>query len=147
MAEEKIDWNEYGRIEKGEIKIEVNLVQHWNSIPATLIFTNISKRELHLFAFHLERGYGVEVFLNNQNFYYKGSKVDFNMGKDLYADIPPNKKFEIKIDLIKNYGIPPNAIGKLTVQFADTPPVTITLHTKHRTRLGEFGNTVKKKDE
>ena len=122
MAEEKIDWNEYGRIEKGEIKIEVNLVQHWNSIPATLIFTNISKRELHLFAFHLERGYGVEVFLNNQN-------------------------FEIKIDLIKNYGIPPNAIGKLTVQFADTPPVTITLHTKHRTRLGEFGNTVKKKDE
>jgi hypothetical protein len=143
MTEAEIDWREYGRIEKGELTTEVQVKQNWDSTIVTLIFTNVSERELHLPPF-----LGLKVFLNDQKFDRIATPPMFNTkDKNNYAHIPLNGKHEWNFDLVKDYGIPANAVGKLTVQYLDTPPVTISLHTKHRTRLGEFKNLVKKKDE
>ena len=118
MTDEKIDWAEYGRIEKGELNTEVQLIQEDKSVFAELIFTNVSKRELHLFMPSLHVAFfGLEVLLNNQKLKYIGEVKDVNPHKSMFTNLAPSEKIEQTIDLMSNFRFPENAVGELTVKY------------------------------
>lgn len=128
MFDEKIDWHEYGRIEKGELTTQMQLLQTKDSVIAKLIFTNVSKRPLNVFTFYTESK--LEVFLNEKKFEFNGPSVSIAPSKSLYTTIALNKKIEIDIDLVKNYSLPANAVGELTVSYwqeGETAKKQITL--------------------
>lgn len=107
----KVDWAEYGRVEKGELSVSMTL----SGVTATVTFENKSPRLLHVYTAFLESRF--QVFLDDQKLEYLGPEVCVSPSKQWYSDIPPGKKSERTVDLSSAYGISRKSRGELRVRF------------------------------
>lgn len=106
VEDQAIDWDDYGRVEQGEISLRLNLVPSKWKLGLTV--ENLSKRPLHIFAhttgrdgkFYNDR---LKVSVNGQDVAYKGPMYKIAMGKDWYETLEPGAVFTNTIDLQQYY--------------------------------------------
>ena len=110
VTEERFDDADYGRIEKNEIEVSLKVVQKDSDVLVSLMFENISKRELHVYSSLWFQQLDVKVNENPARYVGPMASLPAPQKND-FKIIQPGDRFTTESVLLNSYFALPRLPG------------------------------------
>ncbi len=138
---ESTNWAEYGRIDKGELSLEITVnktvTADSSNIPVRLVFKNTGTRVSHIFK--VDTGYESELYnpvlsvtQNGNEISYRGEMAKIAVSKEWFVDVKPGDTFTNAINLLAYYPMTLKSGDMVVLKYdrsigVDTKPVTLII--------------------